>query len=526
MEEVSEGSVSAVRAKAARYAALQQSDEMSHARRLADAWCAAFVWPKRDGAPDAITQEVFAHLSQRAHALSDETEQEIERIASRYNLFHWHLAFPHVFDESGASGFDVVLGNPPWERTALQELEFFATRSDEVLNAPTTYQRKTVISRLKEDDPALFREYLEAKRRADGEGHFYKNSKRYPLGASGRINTYALFADLTRSLINLCGRSGVIVQTNIATDAPMEHFWRYLVESRRLCSIIDFENKERLFPSVHAEQKFCLLTIAGSSQPVEAQIRIGFWLTSPSQMSDTTRVYNLSLNELNVISPNTRQPPLCRTERDFQLLSSIHHRTSVMDPNGQESVWAEAWVALTSASASRYFRSREELVNGSVMTSGAIELDGQSFVPLIEAKQIHQFDYTYATYEGTSDQARRNGEPRLVGNHERDSFGRPVPRFWGHEDVVKDMYVRKNWKEEWIVGLRDVTNVNNERTTISCVLPAVGLVQPLNGISCSHAEDALLLVGALNSFAVDYVARQKIASRHLNVTTFSQLPTP
>ena len=56
VDEVEEGSVAAVREKAARYAALQDSDEMFHARRLADAWCAAFVWPKKEGAPEAITQ--------------------------------------------------------------------------------------------------------------------------------------------------------------------------------------------------------------------------------------------------------------------------------------------------------------------------------------------------------------------------------------------------------------------------------------------------------------------------------------
>ena len=119
VDEVKEDSVSAVQEKATRYTALQQSDEMSHARRLADAWCVAFVWPKRDGAPDAITQGVFAHLTQDAHALSERTEREIERIASRYNLFHWDLAFPDVFGEEGPGGFDVVLGNPPWEQINL-----------------------------------------------------------------------------------------------------------------------------------------------------------------------------------------------------------------------------------------------------------------------------------------------------------------------------------------------------------------------------------------------------------------------
>ena len=103
IEEVEESSVAAVREKAARYAALQNSDEMFHARRLADAWCAAFVWPKKEGAPEAITQEVFADLTHDAHALPNRTEEEIERIAQRYNFFHWHLAFPKVFDEEEAA---------------------------------------------------------------------------------------------------------------------------------------------------------------------------------------------------------------------------------------------------------------------------------------------------------------------------------------------------------------------------------------------------------------------------------------
>ncbi|MDP9438448.1 MAG: N-6 DNA methylase, partial [Actinomycetota bacterium] len=122
VEEGEESSVAEIREKAARYAALQGSGAMIHARRLADAWCAAFVWPKKEGAPETITQGVFAELTEDAHAISHQVEEEIERIVERYNFFHWHLAFPNVFD-SGAGGFDVVLGNPPWEQTELKEQE-------------------------------------------------------------------------------------------------------------------------------------------------------------------------------------------------------------------------------------------------------------------------------------------------------------------------------------------------------------------------------------------------------------------
>jgi len=56
---------------------------MFHARLLADAWCVGFVWPKNEGAPEAITQQVFAELTQDAHTISREIEKEIERIADR-----------------------------------------------------------------------------------------------------------------------------------------------------------------------------------------------------------------------------------------------------------------------------------------------------------------------------------------------------------------------------------------------------------------------------------------------------------
>ena len=121
IDEVSEGSVTAVREKAARYVALQQSGEMFHARRLADAWCAAFVWPRWEGAPDAITQEVFAHLTQNTHALSGKAEDELEQIVEKYKFLHWYLAFPNVFSEDGPGGFDVVLGNPPWDMVEISE---------------------------------------------------------------------------------------------------------------------------------------------------------------------------------------------------------------------------------------------------------------------------------------------------------------------------------------------------------------------------------------------------------------------
>ncbi len=92
------------------------------AKLHADAWCAAFVWPKVSGAAVCPTTAVLNRL--RDEAASPEVGAEIERQTTSYRFFHWHLEFPHIFptDGSGArnavtgwhGGFTVVLGNPPW----------------------------------------------------------------------------------------------------------------------------------------------------------------------------------------------------------------------------------------------------------------------------------------------------------------------------------------------------------------------------------------------------------------------------
>lgn len=63
--------------------------------------------------------------------------QAARSLAEQHRFFHWHLAFPEVFDTAGKGGFDVVLGNPPWELINLIEKEFFEGKDEAIVNAPT-----------------------------------------------------------------------------------------------------------------------------------------------------------------------------------------------------------------------------------------------------------------------------------------------------------------------------------------------------------------------------------------------------
>lgn len=116
---------------------------------------------------------------------------EIQRLAKRYQFFHWHLAFPQVFgipgqgqrlddpQAGGSDGFDLLIGNSPWEKVELMEKEWFATRRPDIAAASTGAKRKKLIVGLVKEDPGLFALYQDAVRHIDGIRHFVRDSGRY-----------------------------------------------------------------------------------------------------------------------------------------------------------------------------------------------------------------------------------------------------------------------------------------------------------------------------------------------------------
>ena len=109
----------ALRAKEDRNRRYLGSDAYRQAKLAADAWCAAFVVPKAPGAPEVTTDGMRALGSGRA--VTPDAVAIVTDTARAFGFFHWPVEFASVF---ASGGFDVVLGNPPWEKVELKEREF------------------------------------------------------------------------------------------------------------------------------------------------------------------------------------------------------------------------------------------------------------------------------------------------------------------------------------------------------------------------------------------------------------------
>lgn len=520
------------RSRARAYAAFDHSDEMEQKRLHADAWSAAFVWPLIAEAAEPPTSSIVRQLGDAGESAGyADTVATVKRLTNEYRFFHWQLEFPEVFGDpasgdAGAEGwpggFSCVLGNPPWERVKLQEQEFFAARHEAIAKAPNAAARTRLIKKLVDEDPILHGEFLKAKRNAEGQSVSMRTSGRYPLNGRGDVNTYAVFAELFRSLTGPRGRSGIIVPTGIATDATTQYFFKDLVETSTIAALYDFENRAPLFQDVDSRFKFCLLTMAGRLAKEETA-SFAFFLRDPADISVSS--FALTPDEIKLINPNTGTLPVFRTRRDAEITLGIYHCIPVLIDES-DSVKGNPWQVsfmrmFDMANDSHLFYTREQLENDGLRLTGNI-FESQSaahkrMLPLYESKMIHQFDHRWASYDG--------GQVRDMSPQEKvDPSAVALPRYWLKEGEVSQR-LQGRWNRRWLMGWRDITNTTNMRTIVSSVFPYSAapdgnlLMLPAGG-----AEMAQLLAAGFSSFACDFVARQKLGGTHLKYFTMKQLP--
>ncbi|WP_062434259.1 Eco57I restriction-modification methylase domain-containing protein [Herbidospora daliensis] len=532
--------VADVREQEHRFRELDTSEALTRARRAADAWCAAFVWRKHADAPTAITTSTIRHL-QDGGVLPDATSKELDTLAEQYRFFHWHLEFPEVFRVSGLAadqnsetgwkgGFTCVLGNPPWEKVTLLEKEFFAARDDEIANAPNKAAREKLIKRLVDTDfgRAIYQQFLESKREADGQSHLLRSSGRFPLTGRGDINTYAIFAETARSILSPCGRIGVILPTGIATDATTQEFIKAVINSAQLISLFDFENRRKIFPAVGAPVRFCLLTLSGLSSPATLA-ELSFLLDDPGQLAVEDRRFRITPDEIIQVSPNSSAIPVFISRRDAEVTLKLYRNSVVIfRETGSVNPWELGFgTVYHSSNDSGHFRDRESLIEDGYVLLGSNFMDRAgdvAYVPLYEPKLFQIFNHRFNTFEGIPREARFSIKaPTNPLMQPLDPDRGVLPRYW-----VPRSETSRRWpsNREWIISYRKMARVTtSQRVAVFTVLPFSGIADgaPIVVSRLSVPAQACLLAN-LCSFVFDYLARQKMSGANLIQTLLKQLP--
>jgi hypothetical protein len=227
VEAQAEDDLAGVEAKRKAFEVLIEGQSYWRVKTACDLYIAAFLMPKvkppeLTAGAKGITIPTTSAVRDKLSGLLAVGNLEATAIAAAAaaRVFHWPLEFPQVFfpGQGRNAGFDLALGNPPWEQIQLDPQEWFAARDSDISNAPHTAAREKLISLLADKNPALHAEYLQAVRQVHALQEYIRSCDRFPTSKVGRLNTAPCFAELFHDLTP--GKyAGFLVPSGISTDS-------------------------------------------------------------------------------------------------------------------------------------------------------------------------------------------------------------------------------------------------------------------------------------------------------------------
>ena len=456
--------------------------------------------------------------------------RDARAIADREDFLHWEVAFPGVWrhwqNTRPDGGFDAVIGNPPWDRIKLQEVEWFASRAPDLALAPTAAARRQGIQRLRDAGDPLAGAFDDAKARADSLGQLVRVSGDYPLLGGGDVNLYSLFVERAMRLVKPDGLVGLLTPSGIYADKTAADFFKSVSTGGRLGGLFDFENRKIFFKDIHASFKFCALIVGGEARRW-GETRCAFFLHDISEIDDADRCFPLAPSDFARVNPNTGTAPVFRTRRDADITRRIYERHPVLvdrSGGGERKAWPVRYVRMFDmTNDSHRFRTAAQLdAEGFYPVLGNRWKRGEElYLPLYEGKMVQAFDHRAASVVVNPDNLNRPAQPReATGEEHANPDWLPGSQFWVPASEC-------GWTPEtnWVLGFKEITAPTNARTFITALFPTVGFGNKVPILKPETADRSEWLLAAnFNAVPFDFVTRQKVQGQTLNLFIVEQLP--
>ena len=462
---------------------------------------------------------------------------DAKAVAGREGFLHWEVAFPGVWhgwqDVRPRGGFDAVIGNPPWDRIKLQEVEWLATRDSELARAPTAAARREGLRQLRSQGSPLAAQFDEAKERADRLGQLVRTSGNYPLLGRGDINLYSLFVERAMGLVKPDGFVGLLTPSGIYADKTAARFFKSVSTSGRVGGLFDFENRRLgtglppFFPDVDSRFKFCVLVFGGEERRFD-ETECAFFLPDSDTINDPERCFPLAPDDFARVNPNTGTAPVFRTRRDADITRRIYERHPVLvrhSKEGERRVWPVRYATMFHmTNASHLFRTDAQLESaGFYPVEGNRWRRGEElYLPLYQGRMIWHFDHransvrinpesTHNPYLSEEVTEIQHADPNFL----------PQTQYWVPSTKVDAAFCQRR---EYSLAFRDITNPTNERTLVASIVSWAGYGNTLPILLGIDGLASACLIANFGAICTDYVARQKAQGTHLNWFIVEQLP--
>ncbi|GIK51470.1 MAG: hypothetical protein BroJett014_04430 [Planctomycetota bacterium] len=384
------------------------------------------------------------------------------------------------------AAFDVVIGNPPWEKLKITRHEFLRANG-----SPRHYgaDYPTI-------DQGLFSEKHDCMAKYGAELLL-----RYPMLGSGEPDLYRAFIELFLKLARPEGCVSVLVPAGLIRSEGTQDLRAFLFDNAGDLSFTVLENRARFFA---IDTRFKFLGLLFTKTDVERRRRTIRIAHSRGTEHGVERIGSALLDRktLQATRPDLTVPEV-KSQEEWRLFNTMY-------ANGESSILpGSIW--------------QNEIVREVDMTRDAknFQRDRKAgLLPLIEGRMVHQHRFGAKTYKsGTGRQAKWEIVP--LGTKKIE------PQFWYPQNALPPA-VRQR-VDSLRAGFCDITGQTNERTMLAALVPpgvvCGNKVPTVRFINDTREERLYLWLAVVNSFSFDWALR-RIVTTTVNYFLLNSMPLP
>lgn len=454
-----------------------------------------------------------------------QAKELIESYAKTYRFFNYEIEFPEIVNGGVFIGFDIIIGNPPWDKTKFSDSDFFPQFISNYRTLSNSKKEEIKTNLLAK--PYIKAQYEREKTFIQSVNDYYKES--YPLSSgSGDGNLFRFFVEKNLHLLAKNATLNYVLPSALMLEEGSLSLRKEILEHKKLNFFYGFENREKIF-DIDSRYKFALMQVQNTHIDSTHKIKTMFYKTNIDSMYDTNNIIETSLEEIAILSPSQIALQEVRDKKDLEILAKCYAR---FKPLSLE--WLD-------------FRRELDMTNDKKIF---IESFSEGLLPLYEGKMIHQFNAefsepSYFLDSRSFDKRLRSKEiHRLkqdlgINSKEYENILKTLSNSQSVE-VLEDSLICYD-REFFRLGFRAVASDTNERTLIFSLLPKnVGFGHsmfaniPKRCIIDSHGTIAiqsvshkrlLFALGIFNSLVVDYIARGMVQI-NVSKTYLERIPLP
>ncbi|EOI7920439.1 Eco57I restriction-modification methylase domain-containing protein, partial [Campylobacter jejuni] len=319
----------------------------------------------------ALSQDDIQNLSQ-----NEQAKAIISKYQKEFNFFNYELEFPEIVENQVFKGFDIIIGNPPWDKTKFSDSDFFPQYKSDY--------RSLIASKKKEiQDNLLAKDYIKQnyeKQKAyiNDLSEYYK--KAYPLNkGSGDGNLFRLFVEKNLSLLKQDGNLAYVLPSALMFEDGSLILRKEILENKTLEYFYSFENNKAIFIDVHRSYKFALMLIKNTQANHTHKIKMMFYKTDINSLKNKDEILTLNLKDIKKLSPTHLALMELKDKQALEILRKSYNAFQNLSFDYID------------------FRRELDMTNDKDLF---IEEFREGLLPLYEGKMIHQFDanFSQATY--------------------------------------------------------------------------------------------------------------------------------